>query len=417
VLGRLSAPVSKRKTSTILEIDKGIEIPLEKIYRMMDKAYANEEQIKKKICDQTLSLFNQKVDVAFFDVTTLYFESFTPDELRASGFSKDSKFKETQVMLALITTTEGLPIGYELFPGNTYEGNTLIKVIEQVEKNYDISNTFIIADRAMFTRSNLDKLDEKKVKFIVAAKLKTLNSTFKNAITSEVQEALRENPELEGWTKDFEYEGRRLVVNYSKKRAHKDKKDRERLVDRISKKMKNGEVRLSDLINNTGTKKYLKLEKKGAKTATLNQDKIDNEALWDGIHGVITNHHGNDLTSEQILKRYRGLWQIEAAFRVNKHDLRMRPIYHWSPRRIKAHILICFVAYSLTAFIKHKLLKEKIRLSFEEIKDELNRLQYSVVVDEKSKNKFILPSKLTKNQKAIYKALGLKIDQQAKIIC
>jgi len=416
VLSRLSGPVSKRKTALNLEMDKEIKIPLEKIYRMMDKVHDNEERIKKKICDQTLSLFNQKIDVAFFDVTTLYFESFTPDELRSSGFSKDNKFKETQVMLALITTTEGLPIGYELFPGNTYEGNTLIRVVEQIERNYDIANMFIVADRAMFTRSNLDKLSEMKVKFIVAAKLKTLNKTFKNAITDEVQEVLKANPDLEGWTKDFEYEGRRLVVNYSKKRAHKDEKDRTRLVERITKKMKNGEVRLSDLINNTGTKKYLKLEKKGAKTATLNDEKILNDSLWDGIHGVITNHNEADLKSEQILEKYRGLWQIEAAFRVNKHDLRMRPIFHWVPHRIKAHILICFVAYSLTTFIKHKLLKKNVKLSFEKIKDELNRLQFSIVRDEKSKNRFILPSKLTKNQIEIYTALGLKRDQKAKII-
>ena len=174
--------------------------------------------------------------------------------------------------------------------------------------------------------------------------------------------------------------------------------------------------RTSDLINNTGTKKYLKLEKKGAKTATLNVTRIEEDTVWDGIHGVITNHLENDMPSDQILKRYQGLWQIEAAFRINKHDLKMRPIYHWRTNRIKSHILICFVAYSLTTFVKYKLLKEKITLSFEEIKDELNRLQYSVVRDEKSKKRFILPSKITINQKRIYSALGIKLDQQAKII-
>ena len=416
VLGRIAAPESKNKIVKIIERDKGITLDLDCVYRMMDKVYINEERIRNKISTSTLSLFNQKVDVAFFDVTTLYFESFTPDDLRSSGFSKDGKFKETQVMLALITTTEGLPLGYELFPGNSYEGNTLIKVIEQVEKNYDLSETFIVADRAMFTKNNLEKLDKKKVKFIIAAKLKTMKKDIKTTITNDVASALKENPGLIGWTKDYEYEGRRLIVNYNKKRASKDKKDRERLVERLKKKMTNGKVLLADLINNTGTKKYLKIDKKGSKTGSLNQDRIDEHSKWDGIHGVSTNHLTNDLSSDEILKRYRNLWQIEAAFRVNKHDLKMRPIYHWTEKRIRSHILICFVAYSLVASVKYKLSKLNIKLSVGSIREELSHLQSSIVKDIKTGKRFLLPSKMTENQKKIYKAFGLKICNKTQIL-
>ena len=320
-------------------------------------------------------------------------------------------------MLALIATTEGLPLGYELFPGNSYEGNTLITVIEQVEKNYDLSETFIVADRAMFTKSNLQKLDEKRVKFIVAAKLKTMKKVIKDEITSEVATAIEEHRDLKGWTKDFKTEdGYRLIVNYSKKRANKDKKDRQRLVERIEKKMKNGKVRLADLINNTGTKKYLKIDRKGSKEATLNEARIIEHEKWDGIHAVVTNHLDESLSSQEILKRYRNLWQIEAAFRVNKHDLKMRPIYHWTEKRIRSHILICFTAYSLVAFVKHKLSKLKINLSFEEIRDELNSLQASIVRDKTSGKRFILPAKITKNQKKIYKAFGLTLKNSTTIL-
>ena len=120
VLARISLPGSKRKSVKNLGTEKGLELDLDRVYRGMDKIYANEEVIRKKISDATQAIFKQKIDVAFFDVTTLYFESFTPDGLRASGFSKDGKFKETQVMLGLITTTDGLPLGYELFCGNSY---------------------------------------------------------------------------------------------------------------------------------------------------------------------------------------------------------------------------------------------------------------------------------------------------------
>ncbi len=417
VLERIANPDSKRKSINNLEKDKNIKLDLDRVYRTMDKVFVNNDRIKKKISDATLELFKEKVDVAFFDVTTLYFESFTPDSLRSSGFSKDGKFKETQVMLALITTTEGLPLGYELFPGNSYEGNTLITVIEQVGKNYDLSETFIVADRAMFTKNNLQKLDDKKVKFIVAAKLKTMKKVVKDEITNDVAEALKEHNDLDSWTKDYKTEdGYRLIVNYSKKRANKDRKDRIRLIERIKKKMKNDKVRLSDLINNTGTKKYLKIDKKGSKEATLNEAKIAEHELWDGIHAVATNHTDTSLSSQEILKRYRNLWQIEAAFRINKHDLKMRPIYHWTEKRIRSHILICFTAYSLVAFVKHKLSKLKINLSFEEIREELNRIQASIVRDKTTGKRFILPAKITKNQKKIYKAFALTLNNSTVIL-
>jgi len=411
VLSRVALPASKRKSVKNIEKDKDLNLDLDKVYRMMDKVYKSKDRIKKKISSATTALFKEAVDVAFFDVTTLYFESFSPDELRKSGYSKDGKFKETQVMLALITTTGGLPIGYELFPGNTYEGNTLISVIEEVEENYNLSDTFVVADRAMFTKSNLSQLEEKKVQFIVAAKLKTMKTNIKEQILSDVSSAKNNDKELESWTQEYELEGNRLIVNYSKKRAAKDSKDRERLVERINKKMKDGKVVIADLINNSGTKKYLKIERKGAKEATLNQTKIDLEQRWDGIHGVITNYKSNTLSSLQILERYRNLWQIEEAFRVNKHDLKMRPIYHWTPKRIKAHILICFVAYALVAFARHKLKEQNIKMSFEEAREELNRLQASLVTDIKTNQQFILPSNVTENQRLIYSAFNLKLSQ------
>ena len=346
----------------------------------------------KKILENTLDHFDQKIDVAFFDVTTLYFESFTPDELRSSGYSKDGKFKETQIMLALIATTDGMPLGYEIFPGNSYEGHTLITVIEQIEANYNLSNSFVVADRAMFTKENLEKLNNKGVNFIVAAKIRTTKKEFKNKITSDVAKAIEEYGEdLKEWTNEYEHDGNRLIVSYSKKRANKDRKDRQRLVERIEKKMKNGKVLLADLINNTGTKKYLKIDKKGSKEATLNVQKIKNHEAWDGIHAVITNQPKENYSSSQILKRYRDLWQIEAAFRVNKHDLKMRPIYHWTPNRIRSHILICFTAYSLIATAKFKLKKEKLNISFEKLQEELNDLQVSIVRDKESGVRFLLP--------------------------
>ena len=414
VLARLSFPESKRKTVKDIQKYKSREFDLDKVYRMMDKVHTNKKKIKSKIARRTLSFLKEKIHVAFFDVTTLYFEAFDPDELRVSGYSKDNRIKEIQVVLALMTTTEGLPIGYELFPGNTYEGHTLIKVIEQIEETYDIVDLSIVADRAMFTEANLSQLEKKNSQFIVAAKLKGMKKGIKEQILKDVQGACSQSPNLRRWSQSYEYEGRKLIVSYNKDRAMRDEKSRKDLLDRLKAQMKDEKVLLSHLIKNTGTKKYLKIDKKNPQEATINEEKVKKEAQWDGLHGVITNH--SDLSIKEVLGRYKDLWQIEAAFRINKHDLRMRPVYHFRPRRVKAHILICYIAYSLVAFVKYKLKQKHINVSFERLKEELRAIQQSLITDKITEKEFILPSKLTASQKAIYDALNLKRCQIAKII-
>ncbi len=404
VLARLANPQSKRRTASLLEEDYGIKVPLEKIYRMMDHLAEEEEQVKRHIAAETCNLFDNKVDVLFFDVTTLYFESFTADELRDFGFSKDCKFKETQIVLALVATTDGLPITYRIFPGNTYEGHTLLNMVEDLKKNYNIENIVLVADRAMFTEKNLQKLDSLNVNYIVAAKLKVLPKQLKEQITSDDGYALNVVHNELHWCREFEHKSRRLIVSYSKKRAEKDAKDRQRLVERLMKKVKNGKLRLGDLVTNRGTKKYIKIL---ADQAVVNEAKIDDDSVWDGLHGVISNC--KDKSARELLARYRDLWQIEEAFRISKHDLKMRPIYHWSEPRIKAHISICFIAYALVKHALHRLrIQQKMDISFEQLRNELLHVQSSIVMDLKSKKRFILPSHYTINQKNIYKAFGLK---------
>jgi len=402
VMARLANPKSKRKTASLLEEDFGIKVPLEKIYRMMDHVADRESDIKKHVAASTQSLFKEEVDVLFFDVTTLYFESFTADDLRNFGFSKDCKFKETQVVLALIATTHGLPITYKLFPGNTYEGGTLLEMVEALQNEYKVSNVLLVADRAMFNEKNLSKMDELGISYIVAAKLKTLPKNLKEDILNSDYKPAVIHDELH-WTKEFEHNSRRLVVSYSSKRAKKDSADRQRLIDRLMKKVKNSKIKINDLIPNYGSKKFISVK---SGEAIVNEDKISNDARWDGLHGLISN--AKDKTPDELLNRYRDLWQIEEAFRISKHDLKMRPIYHWSQPRIKAHILICFVAFAMVKQATYRINLQQKNMSFEQIKNELLHAQSSIVVDTVSKKKYIIPSHVTVNQKKIYQVFGLK---------
>lgn len=403
VLARLANPSSKYRTSELLEQDFAIKLPVDKIYRMMTNLEEMSADVKNIIRSSTLTLLNNNVNILFFDVTTLYFESFTEDELRSFGFSKDCKFKETQIVFSLITTRDGLPITYQVFPGKTQEMQTLIPVLQSLKKEYNINEINFAADRGMFCSKNLDLLEAEKTKYVVAAKLKSMDKKTKEEILS-----INHNNEKNSFQlKEIEYDGRRLVVMYCPLRAQKDKKDRERLLERMNKKLdSDGKVEVSKLINNNGTKKYLKFDKSNKKTASLNEDKIKLEEQWDGIAGYVTNSTDPAL---EVISNYRRLWEIEESFRINKHDLKVRPIFHHDSKKIMAHMDICLLAYALARQLMYRFeVQQKSNISFEQIRNALLQTQASVLVDKETKKKYILPSKATPLSNKLYQIIGIK---------
>lgn len=412
VLARVAQPVSKKKTVQILEEQFAIKVDLDHVYRMMDHVYHLEDRIKSCVASQTMSLFKKKVDVLLFDVTTLYFESTDSDDLRKFGFSKDCKFNQTQVVLALMTTTDGTPMGYELFAGNTSEGKTLIHVIEQMKNKFDLNHVVLVADRAMFNKDNLEKMEELKVKYVVAAKLRSMNKKIKQEILNSTTFRINEVCGEMHWINEFETEkDRRLIVSYSSKRAKKDKADRDRILDKLKKKEKDGKIKITDIVNNQGSRKFIKCAKN---EATINHNKIANDAQWDGLHGVITNV--KDEVAAQLLARYRDLWKIEEAFRFNKHDLKLRPIYHWKPERIRAHIAISYIAFALLSYAKIKLKENNVNISFEILREELIKAQSSILKDTETNATIVIPSKTSALQKEIYAAFNLNRQQATTIL-
>jgi len=412
VLSRIAQPVSKKKTAQILEEQFDIKVDLDHIYRMMDHVSRLENHIKERVANQTMTLFKGKVDILLFDVTTLYFESAKRDELRNFGFSKDCKFNQTQVVLALMTTTDGTPMGYEAFPGNTSEGKTLIHVIESVRERFDINQVVLVADRAMFNKDNLQQMDALKVKYVVAAKLRSLSKSKKHEILNATSYKAREVCGEIHWTSEFEMEPeRRLIVSYSSLRARKDKADRDRILDKLKKKEKDGKLKITDIVNNQGARKFITCAKN---EATINYDKIENDAQWDGIHGVITNV--KDASVGELLTRYRDLWKIEEAFRFNKHDLKLRPIYHWKPERVRAHIAICYVAFALLSYARVRLKESNLNISFEILREQLIKAQSSIIRDRSTNKLFTLPSRLTALQADIYRVFGQKRAQSVTML-
>ncbi|GHV60215.1 transposase [Bacteroidia bacterium] len=408
VIARLAKPCSKRSSCELLERDFGIAHGLEKVYRMMDTL--DEEKINRLqdiAWHHTRDLLTDEVHLLFYDCTTLYFESFTEDELRSFGYSKDHKFNQGQVLLALMVTREGLPVGYEVFPGNMYEGDTFKYAIEKIKKRYRVKRAIVVADSGLLSKPNIELLEKEKFEFILGARLKSLSGKWQNRIldNTDYEKIEKENDVLRVSTYPYT-KSRRLIVTHSARRAEKDRKDREQAIEKLREKLEKSK-RPESLISNYGYKKYLTVD--GEVQVRINEEKLEKESLWDGLHGIFTNIRGKDMDAQTILSHYHGLWQVEESFRITKHDLRVRPVFHWSAKRIRAHLAICFVAFSLIRFLQHRIQQEiKESFSAERIREELYRVQESIIRDITGNNRYVIPSKPSQDAIKLYDVMHMK---------
>ncbi len=419
VIARVMAPASKRGSAAELDAHYGRAYPLDRLYRLMDALHKRLDRLKTIVHEATASLIGGAAQVMLFDVSTLYFESVDADTLRAFGYSKDQKYHCTQVVLALATDADGLPIGYELFPGNTAEVSTLLACMQRWQQSLKIERVSFVADRALCSKANLTALEAAPWSYVVAMPLRR---SLKAAEQAQVlQTALAAPCEVEGdlvWVREFDWQGRRLIVTYSSKRAHKDRADRQALLERLSAKLgpsqrvdkKTGEIKpakpnAQKLITNSGYLRYVEQADTGG-AFVLDEDRIANDAAWDGLHAIVT----NDRTSRarELLARYRRLWVIEESFRTLKHGLAVRPIYHFKPERIQGHIGLCYLSFALTGQAQQRIGLAQGSMSVQRIRAVLHDVQASIVQHKTTKAKYRLPSVFGHDAARIYKAFGLK---------
>lgn len=418
VVSRVMAPASKRGSAADLDEHYGRSHPLDRVYRMMDSLHKRLDRLKQIVLEATVSLTGGAVQVMLFDVSTLYFESVELDELRAFGYSKDQKYHCTQVVLALATDEDGLPIGYELFPGNTAEVKTLLACMQRWQQSLKLGKVSFVADRALCSKANLSALEAAPWDYVVAMPLRR---SLKAAEQAQVLQTTLAAPcEVEGelvWVREFDWLGRRLIVTYSSKRAHKDRADRQALLDRLAAKLgpsqtvdnKTGEIKpakpnAQKLITNSGYLRYVEQADTGG-AFVLDEDKIANDAAWDGLHAIVTNDRASSAT--MLLARYRRLWLIEASFRTLKHGLAVRPIYHFKPERVAAHIGLCYLAFALARHAQQRIKLAQSAMSVERIRAVLHGVQASIVQHKTTRARYRLPSVFGHDAARIYKAFGL----------
>jgi len=380
VISRIIYQGSKLKLTEYLRRYEHKTISVQRIYRFLDKLHSKYKDIVEEIAFKYTKKILKNITVVFYDMTTLYFEAQDEDDFRKIGFSKDGKFQDPQIMLGLLVGENGYPIGYELFKGNTFEGHTLIPVLEKFQEKFNLIKPIIIADSGLLSKKNIEQLKQKDYQYIIGARIKNETDNIAKKILDLNLWKDGQNATIKKEDKD------KLIVTYTEKRAKKDAYNRKKGLLRLEKKVKSGKL-TKDKINARGYNKYLYL--KNEINVEIDYDKFNADSKWDGLKGYITN---TSLSADTVISNYSNLWHIEKAFRMSKSDLQIRPIYHFTKRRIEAHICISFVAYTIYKELERLLYKYNAPFSVKiarEIVYNIYQLEFNLP-DSKIKEKILL---------------------------
>lgn len=376
VISRLLYPGSKLELINYLSYFKNIDITSDKIYRFLDTLYQDEIKSRIETCvfEHTKKVMNGEIIVTFYDVTTLYFESESEDDLRRVGFSKEGKIARPQIQLGLFTTLEGYPLSFEVYEGNKYEGHTLIDVLKKFQDRFQLDKKpIVVADRGMLNNDNIAYLENNNYKYILAYKIKNISNDLKEEIKNLtfIDDNVTHNIEFkkvipfadENDKKQTIHVNQRLVLSYSTQRAKKDRYNRNKAVQRLENKIKSSKTITKKDLKLSYYAKYIDLDDNNSKiTFNINNQKIIEDEKLDGIKGFVTNDF--TLTANEIIEHYNNQYEVERAFRISKTDLKIRPIYHRLETRIKAHILISFVSYAIYKEFERKLKINNVKFNF-----------------------------------------------------
>lgn len=331
---RLIEPASKLRSIELLSHYFGIKYS-QRVYRNIPKLITHKSDIEKQAFNIALEKFKEPFYFVLYDVTTLYFESFKSDELKIPGFSKDNKSQQPQIVIGLMVTQSGFPLSYQVFSGNTFEGKTMLPIIENFISIHINTKPIVVADAAMLDEERLIELQQKNISYIVGARLSNANLPLIKQIHDTLQGK-------HGAFARFSSRHGHLICDFSTKRYKKELIELNKLIQKAE-----------DLVAKQSSGSKAKFIKKTSKeTIELNTALIEKRKLLLGIKGYCTDLSEHELTNEQVISRYHQLWHVEQSFRMSKSDLQARPIYHHKEKPIRSHVLICFVALMLEKYLE-----------------------------------------------------------------
>ncbi len=368
---RILDPMSKK--ATVESQDTYFEdfnVDLKSVYKSLSNLLEIKIDLQNHLNKTVTSTYGRDASLVFYDVTNYYFETDTEDDLKKKGPSKEKKSTPI-VQMGLLIDSNGLPIAYDLFPGNTHDSSTLIPFIKNMRKQYNFGKVILTADKGLNSGKNLAYLKSKNDGYIVSQKIRGMSKVFVDEVLSDEGYACNAKGtfKIKSFFRDRETkdeDGKKVILKekvvcfWSKDYDDREKHKREKLEERIASYLESPAKLKSS--NSYGIKKYLKLQNLDKKTGEIkdiepfvafDKEKYNRDVSLDGYYTIVTSEL--ELSNEDIIKKYRGLWKIEESFRVLKTDLSGRPVYVRTEDHVEGHFLVCFIALLISRILEMKL--------------------------------------------------------------
>jgi len=340
----------------------------ERLYRSLDRLLPHKEAIEAHLVKRFGELFELDYDLLLYDVTSTYFEGVADPAIAKRGYSRDHRPDCVQVNIALVVTREGMPLGYEIFPGNTTDVTTVQEMVAGMEARFGKANRVWVMDRGMASQDNLAWLNETGRRYLIGTPKAELKRWVKQIEDSATWRRIRDDVEVKVCRGPESTET--FLLCRSSSRVEKERAMHERFKAHIETALASLERRIEKakkpldrgaIERQIGRLLGRNSRSAGAFSISITEDAThpsgikmtrsyrpewaDWARLTEGVYILRTNV--TEWTDEALWQTYIQLTEAEAAFRVHKSDLAIRPIWHHKQGRIKAHILICFIAYAL----------------------------------------------------------------------
>lgn len=419
---RILRPMSKSKTFSARDelVFDFTGLTLDDIYHSLDVLADKKKTVISNLNKNLEAIYARVKTIAFYDVTTFYFESFDSDELRARGMSKENKTNEVQVVLGLLVDGEGIPLDYELFRGNTSEMNTIIEVVNNYKTQNNLQRVTVVADRGLNSHLNLKSLTDLNFDYIVAQSVNRLPGSIKEKVfsddnwdevfvSSDFQETFKvktldqsSSPELDN----------KIIVTWSAKRQAHDLKVLNERIEKCRQLVKRGTGAVNASIKH-GVRQFLQI-KKGAKIEYSSNEKLyEKRRKQAGYYALISSHKNTD--AMQIYRDLRRLWHIEECFRVMKTNLDARPVYVWTPKKIRGHFLVCYLALVMERLAHYRIEQAGIDLSGEQVIEMLGQAKMTILEQDKSKKTLYLKQGISANTEK-NNAYSAAVDELMRVV-
>ena len=355
----------------LLQVDDSIA-DKDRLYRCLDRLLSHKDDLCKHLQAKWKTLFDARFDVLLYDLTSTYFEGLCEEIPKAKhGYSRDGRSDCRQIVIALIVTSDGLPLAYEVMPGNTADCTTLRSFLAKIESMYGRAERIWVMDRGIPTKATLQEMRSQGVHYLVGTPRSMLSSVAAELAGkdwSDLHDGMRVKLIERGQGIDQEL----FVLAKSDDRAAKEQAMRRRRFKKLARGLHT--LRKRDVDRDTLIARLAVLKKDAGLVARciditvpksneqvtrstfnykLNGEKFKRMIQRDGAYLLRSNLTATD--PQQLWKMYMQLVQIEAAFKSLKSELNIRPIFHYVEPRVEAHVLIAFLGYCLLATLKMRL--------------------------------------------------------------